>query len=109
MRKTESSLPRRLSPEKVRVFAFMIWQNRPSVAADVSMRASKIMQTAYEKRPIFFGGKSGKRLLSGLFYHLGPNIDNVKTQKEIARALGTNEVTIRASCQDWLDSFPEFF
>jgi len=107
--KTASDALRRLSPEKVLIFASMIWQNQPSVAADVSERASKIIQTAYEKKPAFFAGKSKKGILSGLFYHLGFNTGDVKTQQEIARALGTNEMTIRASCRDWLESFPEFF
>jgi hypothetical protein len=108
MRKTESSIPKRLSPEKVKVFASMIWQNQPTAAADVSFRASRIMHAAYKQRPTFFAGKSEKGILSGLFYHLGFNTGNVKTQQEIARALGTNEMTTRASCRDWLESFPEF-
>lgn len=109
MKKTESYLLRRLSPEKVMVFASAIWQNQSSVAADVSDRASKIIQTAYEKRPTFFAGKSEKGILSGLFYHLGFNTGDVKTQQEIALALRTTEMTTRASCQDWLEYFPELF
>lgn len=109
MKETESYRPKRLSPEKVMVFASTIWQNQPSIAADVSVRASKIIQKAYEKGPTFFSGKSEKGILSGLFYHLGLNIGSVKTQQEIALALGTTEMTTRASCRNWLECFPELF
>lgn len=88
-------------------FASTIWQNQPSVAADVSIRASKIIQTVYEKRPAFFSGKSEKGIFSGLFYHLGSNVGSMKTQQEVALALGTTETTTRASCRDWLKYFPE--
>jgi transcription initiation factor TFIIIB Brf1 subunit/transcription initiation factor TFIIB len=107
MKKNESYLPKRLSPEKVMVLASTIWQNQPSVATDVSTRASNIIQTAYEKRPTFFSGKSEKGILSGLFYHLGSNVGSMKTQQEVALALATTEMTIRASCRDWLKYFPE--
>ena len=107
MKKTESYLPKRLSPEKVMVVASKIWQNQRSVAADVSTRASKIIQTAYEKKPTFFSGKSEKGILSGLFYHLGSNVGSMKTQQEVALALGTTEMTTRASCRVWLKHFPE--
>jgi transcription initiation factor TFIIIB Brf1 subunit/transcription initiation factor TFIIB len=98
-----------LSPEKVRVFASTVWQNQPSVAADVSVRASKIIQAAYEKRPAFFSGKSEKGILSGLFYYSGSDVGRMKTQQEIALALGTTEMTTRASHRDWLKYFPELF
>lgn len=107
MKKTESYLPKRLSPEKVMVLAAKTWQNQPSIAATVSTRASKIIQKAYEKRPAFFSGKSEKGILSGLFYHLGSNMGNLKTQREVALALHTTEMTTRASCRDWLKYFPE--
>jgi transcription initiation factor TFIIIB Brf1 subunit/transcription initiation factor TFIIB len=107
MKKTESHIPKRLSPEKVMAFASAIWQNQPSVAADVSARASKIIQTAYERRPTFFSGKSEKGILSGLFYRLGSNVGSMKTQQEVALALGTTDTTTRASCRDWLKYFPE--
>lgn len=107
MRKTRSYPLKRLSPEKVTVFASAIWRNQPSVVADVSTRASKIIQTAYRKKPTFFSGKSEKGILSGLFYHLGFNVGIVKTQREVALALGTTEVTTRASYRDWLKYFPE--
>lgn len=109
MKKTESYLLKRLSPEKVMAFASTIWQNQPSVATDAAARASKIIQTAYEKKPTFFSGKSEKGILSGLFYHLGLSIGSVKTQQEVALALGIAEMTTRASCRNWLKCFPELF
>jgi hypothetical protein len=69
MKKTKGNIPKRLSPERVLVAAIAVWQNQLSVAADVSARASKIIQTAYERTPTFFSGKSEKGILSGLFYH----------------------------------------
>jgi transcription initiation factor TFIIIB Brf1 subunit/transcription initiation factor TFIIB len=108
MKKTESYPLKRLSPEKVMVFASTVWQNQPSVATDVSARASKIIQTAYKKDPLF-SGKSDKGILSGLFYYLGSNIGNMKTQQEVAKALGTTDITTRASYKDWLKCFPELF
>jgi transcription initiation factor TFIIIB Brf1 subunit/transcription initiation factor TFIIB len=109
MKKTERGLPERLSPEHVLVAAIAVWPNQLSVAADVSTRASKIIQVAHGKSPSFFSGKSERGILSGLFYQLEVNAANTKTQKEIATALGTTEMTTRASCRDWLDCFPEFF
>jgi hypothetical protein len=109
MKRTESYPLERLSPEKVMVFASTVWPNQPSVAVDVSARATKIIQTAYKKRPAFFSGKSEKGILSGLFYHLGSNIGTLKTQREVALALGTTEMTTRASRRDWLECFPELF
>jgi transcription initiation factor TFIIIB Brf1 subunit/transcription initiation factor TFIIB len=109
MKKTESILPKRLSSKHVLVASIAVWQNQLSVAEAVSARASRIIQTAYEKEPTFFSGKSAKGILSGLFYQLAMDTGNAKTQQEIARALGTNEMTTRASCRDWLESFPEFF
>ncbi len=109
MKKTEGILPKRLYPEHLLVASIAVWQNQLSVAADVSAKASKIIQTACEKEPTFFSGKSVRGILSGLFYQLTLETVNAKTQQEIARALGTNEMTIRASCRDWLESFPEFF
>jgi transcription initiation factor TFIIIB Brf1 subunit/transcription initiation factor TFIIB len=107
MKKTENYLSKRLSPERVRDFASAIWQNQPSIAADVSTRASKIIQVAYEKNPTFFSGKSEKGILSGLFYHLATNVGSMKTQQKVALALRTTEMTIRASCRDWVKYFPE--
>ena len=109
MKKIKRDLPKRLSSKRVSVAALAVWQNQVSVAADISARASMIIQTAYERKPTFFSGKSEKGILSGLFYQLAFNTANMKTQQEIASALGTTEMTTRASCRDWLNCFPELF
>jgi len=109
MKKTDSYLLRRLTPEKVMTFASRIWPNQPSVATDAAVRASKIIQVAYEKTPSFFSGKSEKGILSGLFYELELGTANAKTQREIAVALSTTETTTRGSYRDWLDCFSELF
>lgn len=109
MRKIKSDPPKRLSNERVLVAAVAVWQNQLSMATDVSTRASKIIQKAYETAPTFFSGRSEKGILSGLFYQLALNTVNMKTQQEIASALGTTEMTIRASFHDWLKCFPDLF
>jgi transcription initiation factor TFIIIB Brf1 subunit/transcription initiation factor TFIIB len=109
MKKAQNYPLERLSPEKLMVFASTVWQNQPSVASDVSVRASYIIQAAYKKSPTFFGGKSDKGILSGLFYYLGSNIGSWKTQQEIALALGTTDITTRTSYRNWLKCFPELF
>jgi DNA-binding NarL/FixJ family response regulator len=109
MKKAKSDLPKRLSPERVLAAANAVWQNQVSAAAEISAKASKIIQAAYGKTPTFFSGKSEKGILSGLFYQVALNTVNMKTQQEIAVALGTTEVTTRTSCRDWLNCFPELF
>jgi transcription initiation factor TFIIIB Brf1 subunit/transcription initiation factor TFIIB len=113
MKKIKRNPSKRLSPERVLIAALKVWQNQLSVATDVSASASKIIQAAYEKTPSassnFFSGRSEKGILSGLFYRLALSTVNVKTQHEIASALGTTETTVRVSSRDWLDCFPELF
>jgi transcription initiation factor TFIIIB Brf1 subunit/transcription initiation factor TFIIB len=109
MKETKTKLPRRLSPERVLALAIVVWPNQLPVAAEVSARAINMIQRAYEKSPTFFSGRSEKGILSGLFYQLEFGTVNMKTQQQIAKALGTTEMTTRASYREWLDCFPELF
>jgi len=109
MKKVKNDLPSRLSSEHVLAAAVAVWSDQLSAVEDISSAASKIIGAAYEKAPAFFSGRSEKGILSGLFYRLAFNTVNVKTQKEIASALHTNELTIRASSREWLEVFPELF
>jgi transcription initiation factor TFIIIB Brf1 subunit/transcription initiation factor TFIIB len=84
-----------------------IWQNQPDVAALIASEASRMIKSACKSKPTFFSGKTEKGILSGLLYHLGLVRNHVKTQRQIARSLNTNEVTVRESWRDWLNEFPE--
>jgi transcription initiation factor TFIIIB Brf1 subunit/transcription initiation factor TFIIB len=63
--------------------------------------ATRLICEAYEKNPAFFGNRSKKWVLGGLFYLLGKKHDEPKTQKRIADILDSNEMTIRDSYQKW--------
>jgi hypothetical protein len=98
----------RLSSKKVLLCALMVWKNRV-IAELMAAETSRIIKTVYKKRSIFFGGKSEKGLLAGIFYLLGRKHNAKKTQQEIARNLSTNDVTVRDSYREWLKAFPDFF
>jgi predicted hydrocarbon binding protein len=101
MTKTKNELPKRLSAKQIFEAAKAIWLNQPIIAEDVASKASKMIQSTFEAAPMFFSGKSSKRILSGLFYQLSLNTVNAKTQREIASALGTTEMTTRMSYREW--------
>jgi transcription initiation factor TFIIIB Brf1 subunit/transcription initiation factor TFIIB len=99
---------KRLSSKKVLICASKLWQDK-SIAEAMASEASRIIKTAYEKKSVFFSGKSEKGLLAGIFYLLGRKNKAIKTQREIARSLNTNDVTVRSSYREWIDAFPELF
>jgi transcription initiation factor TFIIIB Brf1 subunit/transcription initiation factor TFIIB len=86
-----------------------MWEGQKHVAESVASEATRLISEAYERNPAFFGNKSKKWILGGLFYQFGQTLGCPRTQKQIARVLDTNEMTIRASYRAWLKSFPEFW
>jgi hypothetical protein len=98
----------RLSSKKVSSYAYEVWQDR-STAELMASEASLIIKTVRKRRCVFFSGKSEKGLLAGVFYLLGRKNKAMKTQREIARSLNTNDVTVRSSYREWLDAFPYLF
>jgi len=109
MKKTKNELPKRLSSKQVFEAANAVWLNQPMIAEDIASESSKIIQSVFKETPMFFSGKSSKRVLSGLFYQLSLNTVNTKTQREIASALGTTELTTRMSYREWVNCFPKNF
>lgn len=99
--------PERLTQERISASVYKIWQNQPDIAASIASEVSRMIKSACESKPTFFSGKTEKGILSGLLYHLGLVCNHVKTQRQIARSLNTNEVTVRESWRDWLNEFPE--
>ena len=99
---------KRFSSKTVLLFAHKVWKDE-TVAELIATETSEIINTVYNKRHLFFSGKSAKGVLSGIFYLLGRKNNAKKTQREIARSLNTNDVTIRDSYREWLDAFPDLF
>jgi transcription initiation factor TFIIIB Brf1 subunit/transcription initiation factor TFIIB len=102
-----NAVSQRITIDKISSLAHEIWRDSPKIAEKTASEASRIIQLASERTPTFFSGKSAKGILGGLFYHLSHRYNNVKTQKEIARCLGTTEMTVRASSRDWQEQFPD--
>jgi hypothetical protein len=96
----------RFSHRKILKQALKLWQD-PAIAEPITEEASQIIKTIHLKNRIFLSGKSEKGLLSGLFYLLSIKNEARKTQREIARELNTNDVTVRTSYRDWLNIHPE--
>jgi len=99
----------RLSSAQVLSYASMIWRDKQSMAKLIATEASHIIQIVIKRRPTFFGGKSEKGLLCGIFYLLSLKHKTMKTQREIARSLNTTDVTLRTSYRKWLKEFPDLF
>lgn len=87
--------------------AHKIWQDQPSSAEALIAETLRIIDLAHRRNSIFFSGKSKKGIVGGLFYCLGSRLSLFKTQKEIARSLGTTEMTVRASSRAWQKQFPD--
>jgi transcription initiation factor TFIIIB Brf1 subunit/transcription initiation factor TFIIB len=99
---------RRFGEEDVLSLGQKTWQDQPSVARSMASEALSVIYETYGTNPTFFSGKSAKGIVGGLFYLLGRFNGNVKTQKEIARSLGTTEMTIRASYRTWVKPFQNY-
>jgi transcription initiation factor TFIIIB Brf1 subunit/transcription initiation factor TFIIB len=101
-------MPNKISPEEVTIVARAVWHNR-LIADAIGRETVDILMTAHKRKFSFFGGKTSRGLVGGLFYLLGYKHDDVKNQKELADLLGTSDVTIRASYRSWLEQFPDLF
>ena len=102
-------ISRRLSYADILECALKTWAGQEQIAKNVANEAVTIICEAYERNPALLGSKSKKWILGGLFYLFGQRYGHPKTQKQIARILNTNEVTVRASCRDWIKNFPELW
>ncbi len=97
-----------LEKKDMLLFAQKTWQDQQSVARSMASEALNAIYETYQTNPAFFSGRSAKGIVGGLFYLLGHCDGNVKTQKEIARSLGTTEMTIRASYRTWMKPFQSY-
>jgi transcription initiation factor TFIIIB Brf1 subunit/transcription initiation factor TFIIB len=105
MRKLEAN--NRITNQYIIASANKIWQNQPRTVGAVASEAIRTVDLAHERNSVFFSGKSKRGIVGGLFYCLGLALRSFKTQKEIARILGTTEMTVRASSRDWQKQFPD--
>jgi transcription initiation factor TFIIIB Brf1 subunit/transcription initiation factor TFIIB len=96
----------RLSYKKILAYASKLWHDQATAKA-IATEASQIIHAVNKRNRVFFSGKSEKGLLSGLFYLLSIKNNAKKTQRELARSLNTNDVTVRAFYRDWLKIYPE--
>jgi len=99
----------RIGEEDVISLAQKIWHNQQLVATKIASEALDIISETYQANPTFFGGKSAKGIVGGLFYLLGHQYNSIKTQREIARSLNATEVTIRASYREWVKPSQSYF
>ena len=100
---------KRLGVVDVLKYTSKIWKGQEPVAEAVTSETVRILRKAHEKCPLSFWDKSRERVLGGLFYSVGRRMNVAKTQKQIARCLDTDEMTIRNSYREWLGHFPEFW
>ena len=105
----EHFILKRIDHDQILGLAKVVWEGRNLVAEHMASDATRLICEAYEKNPAFFGNRSKKWVLGGLFYLVGRKMNVTRTQKHIARCLNTNEMTIRNSCREWLRHFPEFW
>ncbi len=98
----------RIEEEDILSFARKTWQNQRSVAMKMASKAVDVINETYQANPTFFSGKSMRGIIGGLFYVLGHRYGNARTQKEIAQSLNITEMTIRASCRNWIKPFQSF-
>jgi transcription initiation factor TFIIIB Brf1 subunit/transcription initiation factor TFIIB len=105
-RLAKNYISKRLTNAEILRCALMTW-DRQQIAENVSSEAMKTISNMYQKNPSFFGNKSKRWILGGLFYLYGRKYGQLRTQKQIARSLDTNEMTVRASYRKWLIYFPD--
>jgi hypothetical protein len=108
-RSSKQIISRRLNSDAILACSLSTWKGQEQIAKSVATDAMTIICQAYERKPAFLGSKSKKWILGGLFYLLGRKYGAPRTQKQIARCLDTNEMTIRDSYRNWLRDFPEFW
>ena len=103
----KSKLANRITDAYVAASAINVWIGQLEKAEKITKKALEIVDLAYGRNSLFFGGKSEKRIIGGLFYCLGLSLGYFRTQRQIALGLGTTEITVRASSRDWQNQFPD--
>jgi len=98
----------RIHDDEVSAAAHNVWFDK-SIAETIASETLQILNQTYARKSIFFGGKSSRFLVGGLFYILGYRYGVLKKQNEIADRLNTTDVTIRISYRKWLETFPDLF
>jgi hypothetical protein len=97
-----------MSFEKLSAAARTVWSDKP-LADKIALDASLILNQVRKRKHLFFNGKSFKFMVGGIFYLLGFRYDVVKKQRELARLLETNVVTVRDAYRQLLREFPDLF
>jgi len=85
-----------------------VWSDQKTISL-VTADAVSILDRAHCRKATFYSGKAKRALVGGLFYLLSFRYNDPKRQVEIARKLGTSDITIRKSYRKWLTSFPDLF
>jgi len=98
----------RISFENPLDTAQIIWSSKTTVH-NVAADSYSILTKVQGRKTAFCSGRRATALVGGLFYLLGFRYNDVKKQIELARKLGTTEVTIRKSYREWLIGFPDLF
>jgi transcription initiation factor TFIIIB Brf1 subunit/transcription initiation factor TFIIB len=102
------SILKRIPMEDIVTLAHALWSDK-AIADKVAADTDATISQAYQRKFVFFNGKSAKYVVGGLFYLLSFRYDSIRKQREIADKLGTTDVTVRASYRQWLANFPDLF
>jgi transcription initiation factor TFIIIB Brf1 subunit/transcription initiation factor TFIIB len=90
-------------------YSTKIWKRQEPLAEAVASETVRVIRKAHAKLPSFFWSEGRKWVLGGLFYLVGRKMNAAKTQKQIARCLDTNEMTVKNSYLEWVGHFPELW
>ena len=104
----DSEETNRISFDNLLDTAQIIWSNKATVRK-VAADSYSILTKVQGRKTTFCSGRRATALVGGLFYLLGFRYNDVKKQNELARKLGTTDVTIRKSYREWLIDFPDLF
>lgn len=104
----QASIPCQVSGKKINLAAKTVWGDK-RIAARIGRETGIIIVETYRRNHFFFNAKSFRRIISGLFFLLGYRFNVAMSEVELAKRLGTTDVTVRASYRDWLETFPELF
>jgi transcription initiation factor TFIIIB Brf1 subunit/transcription initiation factor TFIIB len=98
----------RIKISEVSFAAKKIWPEK-TISETISSETIEILNRTYNRKFVFFNGKSSGNLIGGLFYLLSYRYNAIKKQRELADILGTTDVTIRKAYRGWLENFPDLF
>ena len=85
-----------------------IWKNGDDYKR-VAVESEIICLVASRINRGFFFGQTKKCVIGGLLYIVGQNCRSAQTQRVIADALSTTDVSIRVQQRRWLNEFPILF